>query len=89
MGRMKSQFDINDEDIDRNMKRFEAIIRSMTMKERRKPKIINASRRRRIAAGSGTSVQEVNQLLKQFRDMQKLMKQFGKGKMPKLPGLFG
>ena len=90
MGRLRSQIDLNDEDLEKNMKRFEAIIRSMTMQERRKPKIINASRKRRIASGSGTSVQEVNQLLKQFRDMQKLMKQFGKGgKMPKLPGIFG
>ena len=89
MGRLKSQINVDDEEIERNMKRFEAIIRSMTMQERRKPKIINASRKRRIASGSGTTVQEVNQLLKQFREMQKVMKQFGKGKLPKLPGVFG
>ncbi len=57
------------------LKRIEAIIQSMTPKERRNPKIIKGSRKRRIAAGSGTSVQEVNQLLKQFVEMQKMMKQ--------------
>lgn len=65
------------------LKRIEAIIQSMTGKERRNPKIIKASRKKRIAAGSGTSVQEVNQLLKQFREMQKMMKQLrggGKGR---------
>lgn len=54
----------------------EAIINSMTMKERRNPRILNASRKRRVANGSGTSVQEINQLLKQFKQMQKMMKQF-------------
>jgi signal recognition particle subunit SRP54 len=59
---------------DRDLARVQAIIRSMTPDERRKPDILNGSRRKRIARGSGTSVQEVNQLLKQFRDMQKMMK---------------
>ena len=58
----------------------------MTLAERRHPEIINGSRRRRIAAGSGTSVQEVNQLLSQFKQMRKLMKQMGRGG---LPALFG
>jgi signal recognition particle subunit SRP54 len=62
--------------------RVEAIIQSMTPQERRRPETINGSRRRRIAAGSGTSVQEVNQLLSQFKQMQKLMKQIGKGAIP-------
>jgi signal recognition particle subunit SRP54 len=62
--------------------RVEAIIQSMTPQERRRPEMINGSRRRRIAAGSGTSVQEVNQLLSQFKQMQKLMKQIGKGAIP-------
>lgn len=88
-GKLKQQMNIQDQDIEKNMKRFEAIIRSMTMEERRKPKVINANRKRRIATGSGTSVQDVNQLLKQFRDMQDMMQKFGKGKMPKIPGLFG
>ena len=49
----------------------------MTAQERRNPQVLNASRRRRIATGSGTTVQDVNQLIKQFRDMQKMMKQMG------------
>jgi signal recognition particle subunit SRP54 len=61
--------------------RIEAIIHSMTRVERRRPHIINGSRRKRIAIGSGTSVQEVNRLLKQFGEMQKLMKQFTRGKL--------
>ena len=67
--------------IDENqMQRTEAIILSMTMEERTKPELINGSRRKRIAAGSGTSVQDVNKLLNQFDQMRKMMKQFtGKG----------
>ena len=61
------------------MGRVEAIIRSMTVAERTKPEIIGASRKKRIAAGSGTSVEEVNRLLKQFDQIQKLMKQFSGG----------
>lgn len=60
-----------------SLKRTEAIINSMTFAERRDPDLLNASRRRRIAAGSGTTVQDVNTLVKQFRDMQKMMKQLG------------
>ena len=66
---------------DQQLRRVEAIINSMTLAERRNPKILNASRKRRIARGSGTSVQEVNQLLAQFRQMQRMMKQLRKGKM--------
>jgi signal recognition particle subunit SRP54 len=61
------------------LKRVEAIIRSMTPRERRNPKIIKASRKRRIATGSGTTIQDVNALLRQFREMQKMMKQLGRG----------
>jgi signal recognition particle subunit SRP54 len=58
----------------------------MTLRERRTPDVLNGSRKRRIAAGSGTTVYEVNQLVKQFKDMQKMMKQMGKGRgMPGLP----
>ena len=57
----------------------EAIINSMTPEERRNPKIINASRKRRIARGSGTTVQQVNQLLRQFNQMQQMMKRMQKG----------
>lgn len=59
--------------------RIEAIIRSMTPEERREPQIMNGSRRLRVAQGSGTTTNEVNQLLKQFKDMQKMMRMFGKG----------
>lgn len=72
---------INDEDLDeKRIARTEAIILSMTKKERRNPGILNASRRKRIAAGSGTTVQEVNQLIRQFEQTKQLMKQFSKGK---------
>jgi len=70
---------IKDVDIDDNsFKPIEAIIRSMTLQERENPDILNSSRKNRIAAGSGTSVQQVNQLLKQFGDMRKLMKTMNK-----------
>ena len=74
-------------DTEENAKRMvhiEAIIQSMTPKERRNPKIIAANRKIRIAKGSGTRVQDVNQLLKQFEDMQKMMKQFTGGKQQKM-----
>jgi signal recognition particle subunit SRP54 len=69
------------------LKRTEAIIQSMTPAERRDPEILNASRRRRIARGSGTSLPEVNRLIKQFGEMQKLMRQFSGGGMRGLPGM--
>ena len=69
---------------DRQIGRMEAIINSMTPKERRFPDIIKGSRKRRIAAGSGTQVQDVNRLLKQFTQMQKMMKKMGKGGMGKM-----
>jgi signal recognition particle subunit SRP54 len=74
--------------VENSMKRSEAIIRSMTRRERRNPDILNGSRRRRIASGSGTEVQEVNRLMKQFREMQKLMKSMGKKKGFPKAGLF-
>jgi signal recognition particle subunit SRP54 len=67
--------------------RVEAIIQSMTRAERVDPSILNASRRRRIARGSGTSLQDVNRLVKQFGEMQKLIKQLGGGRRGRLPGL--
>ncbi len=79
---------------DDDLKPVEAIIRAMTPQERRKPEIINGSRRNRIAAGSGTSVGEINRLVKQFSEMQKMMKRMGgmtmgkKGKK-KMPGGLG
>jgi signal recognition particle subunit SRP54 len=70
---------------EKQMGRVEAIICSMTPDERRNDKIINGSRRKRIAAGSGTSVEEVNRLLKQFNEMKKVLQMIGSGGMPKLP----
>jgi signal recognition particle subunit SRP54 len=72
---------------EREMDRIEAIILSMTAEERARPELIKGSRRLRIAKGSGTSVQAVNQLVKQFDQMRKLMRQLGKGKMPDLGAL--
>jgi signal recognition particle subunit SRP54 len=69
---------------DKELDRLQAIITSMTPAERANPKIIDGSRRRRIAAGSGTNVQAVSNLVKQFAQMQKMMKQISKGKMPNL-----
>ena len=74
---------------DQQFKRIEAMIYSMTPAERRNPKLINASRKRRIARGSGTTVQDINALLQQFRQMQRLMQTLKKGKMPGVPRLFG
>ena len=71
------------------MKRIEAIIDSMTPEERRRPELIKASRRRRIALGSGTSTADVNRLLKQFVEMQRMMKMISGGKMPRLGGGLG
>ena len=76
---------LGDVEIDeKQMARTEAIIKSMTPLERRKPELLNASRRKRIAKGSGVSIQEVNRLLNQFESTRKLMKQFAGGKMGKM-----
>jgi signal recognition particle subunit SRP54 len=77
IGKLKKQ--LGDANIDESMiKRQEAIISSMTKNERRNPKLLNGSRRRRIAGGSGTSVQEINRLLKQYQDMADMMKKMKK-----------
>jgi signal recognition particle subunit SRP54 len=77
---------IDEQEAEQTFKRTEAIIFSMTPRERRHPDILNGSRKRRIAAGSGVNVYEVNQLIKQFKDMQKMMKQLGGRKgVPGLP----
>jgi signal recognition particle subunit SRP54 len=70
---------------DRHMAKVEAIVLSMTPQERRLPHVINGSRRRRIAAGSGASIDEVNRLLQARKQMQKMMRAVGKGKLPTLP----
>jgi signal recognition particle subunit SRP54 len=81
---------VKDAKIDENqIDRMEAMILSMTPKEREKPDIINGSRKKRIAAGSGTTVEELNRFIKQFEQTQKLMKQFTGGGMKKKRGLFG
>jgi len=80
---------VSPQDAENQLKLTEAIINSMTLKERRTPEILNASRRRRIAAGSGTSVQEVNRMLKQFREAQKMIKTIQKSGGRGLPRLFG
>ena len=72
---------------ERELDRVQAIILSMTAEERRQPELIKGSRRLRIAKGSGTSVQQVNQLVKQFDQMRKLMRQMGRGKMPDIGAL--
>jgi signal recognition particle subunit SRP54 len=72
---------------EKQMRRIEAMINSMTFKERRNPDLLNASRKRRVAQGSGTSVQEINQLITQFRSTQKLMKQLSSN--PRMRGLGG
>ena len=79
---------LRDVDVDdRQMLRVEAIIQSMTAKERRKPEILNASRRRRIAAGCGQTVEDVNRLIKQYEQMKKMFKQMnGKGKKRMMRG---
>ena len=76
---------------DSQLDRIEAMVFSMTPQERRRPDTIDGSRRQRIARGSGTSVQDVNQLLKQYREMQKMLKAFSSGRMKgfRLPGLSG
>jgi signal recognition particle subunit SRP54 len=72
---------------ERELDRIQAIVTSMTLEERRNPKLIDGSRRKRIAAGSGTSVQAVNQLVKQFGQMQKMMRALQQGKMPSMEQL--
>jgi signal recognition particle subunit SRP54 len=81
MGRQLDGLDVDD----RQMARIEAIVLSMTPRERRTPHLINGPRRRRIAAGSGTTIEDVNRLLQARKQMEKVMKSMGKGKMPTLP----
>ncbi len=75
---------VNPDDADKSIRRIEGIINSMTPLERRKPELIKATRKKRIADGSGVQVQEVNRLLKQFEETQKMMKMFSKGGMAKM-----
>lgn len=87
MSQLQSQNQMDQETVEKRIKRVEAIINSMTHVERNNPKMLNASRKKRIAAGSGVEVRDVNDLLKQFRQMQDMMGQIRKGRFPKIPGL--
>jgi len=89
MGKMKGA--MKDMKVDeKQIGRVEAIVRSMTKEEKAKPELLNHSRRKRVAAGSGTTIVEVNRLIKQFDDMRKMMKQFSGMMGPKGPkGLKG
>jgi len=75
-GLNKIKNEVDEDELNAQLKFTEAIISSMTLDERHNPRLLNASRKRRIAKGSGTSVQDVNQLIHQFREMQKMMAQF-------------
>ena len=83
--------DLSPDVTDTQMRRIEAIISSMTLEERRRPETMNASRKRRVARGSGTEVQDVNELLSQFKQIKRMMKQMSeggkrRGKFPGFPG---
>jgi signal recognition particle subunit SRP54 len=90
MGQLAAQLPSGPE-AERELKKVEAIISSMTRAERADPKVLNGSRRKRIAKGSGTTVSDVNQLVKQFEEMRKVMKQLGPmlkgGRLPRIPGM--
>ena len=86
MGDMKAQLDQLD---DRELDRVAAIIQSMTPAEREDPKILNGSRRMRIARGAGAAVSDVNNLVERFGQAQKMMRQMGRGGMPGMPGMPG
>lgn len=87
MGQVTRQID--PQDAEKQLSITEAIINSMTRQERRRPDILNASRRRRIAQGSGTKVQDVNRLIKQFREAQRMFKRLKKSGMRGMPRMFG
>ncbi|MGC9358652.1 MAG: signal recognition particle protein, partial [Anaerolineae bacterium] len=80
MGRALRGVSLDEAQTEEQLKRVEAIILSMTPEERRRPRILNASRKRRIARGSGTEVQEINMLISQYRQMKKIVKRLNKGK---------
>jgi signal recognition particle subunit SRP54 len=80
---------VSDKDADRQVRRIEGMINSMTPAERAKPELLKASRKRRIAAGSGVPVQEVNRLLSQFEQMRSMMKQMKKGGLGKMMRAMG
>jgi signal recognition particle subunit SRP54 len=85
-GFSKFASNLPDDEGEKQLKKIEAIILSMTYEERRNPAIIDGKRRSRIARGSGTTSKDVNQLLNQFREIQKLTKSMSRGKLPKKMG---
>ncbi len=87
ISKMQMQNQIDQQDVEKRLSRVEAIINSMTADERSHPKKLNASRKKRIAKGSGVEVRDVNEVLNQFRQMQTLMGELRKGRMPRLPGM--
>lgn len=87
LSKAQVQQQINQEDVEKRLKKVEAIINSMTPYERKNPKKLNASRKKRIASGSGVQVRDVNEVLNQFRQMQTMMSQIRKGRFPKIPGM--
>ncbi len=89
MGNALRDVEIDEGQTQESLKSVEAIILSMTPEERNNPRIFNASRKRRVAAGSGTTVQQINQLLSQHRQMQRMIKRMNEGKVRGLSGLFG
>jgi signal recognition particle subunit SRP54 len=86
-GMSKMMQQVDPQDAEQRIKKVEAIIQSMTPYERAKPKKLNASRKKRIARGSGTDVRDVNDLIKQYRTMRKMMKQMRKSGFQNIPGL--
>jgi signal recognition particle subunit SRP54 len=87
LSKLQMNNQLDQQEVDARFKRIEAIINSMTAYERSRPDKLNASRKRRIAAGAGVEVRDVNDLLKQFRQMQTMMSQLRKGRMPSIPGM--
>ncbi|MEO0560933.1 MAG: signal recognition particle protein, partial [Chloroflexota bacterium] len=88
-GMSKLQQQIDPKDAEDRLKKVEALIQSMTVEERTNPKVINSSRKRRIANGSGMKTRDVNELMKQYRVMRKMMKDLQKFGMDGIPGLGG
>ena len=82
---MAGKFNPNDID-EKKISKFKAIIQSMTIKERQNPEILNGSRKKRIAAGSGSTIQEVNSLIKQYEQTKLMMKNMNNGKLARMFG---
>jgi signal recognition particle subunit SRP54 len=87
ISKMQMQNQIDQQDVEKRLRKVEAIINSMTSDERNNPKKLNASRKKRIAKGSGVEVRDVNEVLNQFRQMQTLMGELRNGRMPRIPGM--